>query len=929
MISRACPPMGKMSIPPGASFPLTLRFDTRAWPLGPYRGTLRLAGQAKSAKDVLTRDFSLGVISSTALDKARPGEFLYGLDSANTDIYPVHGPGSMAFYRLMGVDILRSLYEKGMHENIDDVGKVLATLSAENLQGMLWCPPPVDHDLSQRERAMKDKTAFLEEVTRRYGGKGPGKLHFFELGNEPDMTFFYPSPMSDYAQAYDEMYDAIKRGAKDAHLAPDDTVVMNGGLAFAGMEGNQRATEFIKIVDPQRLDSIAYHGHGPGIQAERSAYERVHAIAAAVGKTGHPFIETESGYNGIDRRGFDEQARTVIEKMVYAQSQKEPFLMFFRLYMEGDSPTDKGYGLTSNLTEPKPVLLAYRSLVERLRHQAFQRTLDLSGKGGLAGLDGFLFAEKDASGGATGRKTLVLFAEEPVQQEIRLQLDADSTKVADVKLYDRYGNAVAVPEQKGSRVVVLVGVDPVYLTWQSSGDASKVESLPPMLSVAGQEPLLTGATNKVTVNVRNDGTQSVEATVTLKASCRLPTQASPPERRVEVPPGKTVPAVFDVRVAPANQPLRLPKWWKVFTDVRMDGAALEKIAAMPDDLPGAEGKSVGQFVWTDDHRLDFAQVAGGYAEKRPALAFTYLDVAKAQQLSCAANADWWMAWYVNGTKVYDTLDVGNVHGSMADHTFNLPLRKGRNLIAVLVLSGSGGWKLDFGGPKELEMAVTAGQDPDHLTVIGKREGARDEQIVVPFPLQESIPSLSSADPSDELSEWETLEPLTVLDGSSVNNLWVKEPDQSRWYKGKKDLSARLWLRQSGTTLQFYASVTDDVLVEAASPAALAQGDSLHLVVADDSGRVILDVLGGLVGGRPVLSPSLPGVIFHAVRVEAPGTASHTDYRLEIPRSLLGSQARRWNVSLLDNDANVLKQTLDWGDVGRPEKGFRLVPSGVK
>ena len=38
-------------------------------------------------------------------------------------------------------------------------------------------------------------------------------------------------------------------------------------------------------------------------------------------------------------------------------------------------------------------------------------------------------------------------------------------------------------------------------------------------------------------------------------------------------------------------------------------------------------------------------------------------------------------------------------GGLADHLFNLPLKKGRNVLSALVLSGSGGWRLEFGGPK--------------------------------------------------------------------------------------------------------------------------------------------------------------------------------------------------------------------------------------
>ncbi len=33
--------------------------------------------------------------------------------------------------------------------------------------------------------------------------------------------------------------------------------------------------------------------------------------------------------------------------------------------------------MTDNLVEPHPSIMAYRNMVERLRHEQFQRTLDL------------------------------------------------------------------------------------------------------------------------------------------------------------------------------------------------------------------------------------------------------------------------------------------------------------------------------------------------------------------------------------------------------------------------------------------------------------------------------------------------------------------------------------------------------------------------
>lgn len=61
-------------------------------------------------------------------------------------------------------------------------------------------------------------------------------------------------------------------------------------------------------------------------------------------------------------------------------------------------------------------------------------------------------------------------------------------------------------------------------------------------------------------------------------------------------------------------------------------------------------------------------------------------------------ADWYFACYINGKLVYNTLKQGNLSQNYVpeDHIFNVPVRRGRNLIAVKVLAGSKGWRFVCG-----------------------------------------------------------------------------------------------------------------------------------------------------------------------------------------------------------------------------------------
>src|SRR5690606_33026198 len=124
-------------------------------------------------------------------------------------------------------------YNTDMRENVEDLGRALSLLAAEEVRTMVMIDPPKDTDAAKRAAQLKTKLVFIEEAARRFAGDGPGKLRYFEMGNEPDLPHFYPAEIPTYIESYHAMYDAVKRGASAAGLSDTDTVVMNGGLSFA------------------------------------------------------------------------------------------------------------------------------------------------------------------------------------------------------------------------------------------------------------------------------------------------------------------------------------------------------------------------------------------------------------------------------------------------------------------------------------------------------------------------------------------------------------------------------------------------------------------------------------------------------------------------------------------------------------------------
>jgi len=97
---------------------------------------------------------------------------------------------------------------------------------------------------------------------------------------------------------------------------------------------------------------------------------------------------------------------------------------------------------------------------------------------------------------------------------------------------------------------------------------------------------------------------------------------------------------------------------------------------------------IGKFLYPTDTSYDPSRCGDGlYLMKE-------ITCDEPVELVVGAGSDWWMEWFVNGEPVFDTLQTGNVahEFSCVDNPFHMKLNKGKNLICVLVKSGSGGWK---------------------------------------------------------------------------------------------------------------------------------------------------------------------------------------------------------------------------------------------
>ena len=99
-----------------------------------------------------------------------------------------------------------------------------------------------------------------------------------------------------------------------------------------------------------------------------------------------------------------------------------------------------------------------------------------------------------------------------------------------------------------------------------------------------------------------------------------------------------------------------------------------------------------------DDRIDLSKMFPSLKTDKRIVLYQQFDAPAAGSMTLGMAADWWMECFVNGNDVYNTLKTGNMSQDFIpqDHIFNVPVRRGGNLIAVRIRPGSGGCKFACG-----------------------------------------------------------------------------------------------------------------------------------------------------------------------------------------------------------------------------------------
>lgn len=172
---------------------------------------------------------------------------------------------------------------------------------------------------------------------------------------------------------------------------------------------------------------------------------------------------------------------------------------------------------------------------------------------------------------------------------------------------------------------------------------------------------------------------------------------------------------------PIQGSLSLPELWRIFSGVPLDADApsASTLASMPQELTVGGETLQSRWVRAKAGHFDFGDIWGAPSTDKAAYVFLELESPREQEVTLGFGADWFLRAWMNGEEVVDATRTGNgaSNPSISNHTREVSLREGKNVLAVFFRSGSGGSLLAMGGPDALRELSREAWEP--ITFVGE------------------------------------------------------------------------------------------------------------------------------------------------------------------------------------------------------------------
>ena len=140
-------------------------------------------------------------------------------------------------------------------------------------------------------------------------------------------------------------------------------------------------------------------------------------------------------------------------------------------------------------------------------------------------------------------------------------------------------------------------------------------------------------------------------------------------------------------------PLKLQNQWKMFIGQGIDDKFVP-YADYTDSITMPDGNTVAaqDLIMPENGKFDLNIICGERAPAgTPAVLVNLIQSDDGRPMQIGVGVDWWFTAYLNGEQLYSTLESGgnqNAVPEKTDHVFNLPIKKGRNILTLLTLAGS-------------------------------------------------------------------------------------------------------------------------------------------------------------------------------------------------------------------------------------------------
>ncbi len=343
-------------------------------------------------------------------------------------------------------------------------------------------------DWSRRQPDLKAYAKYSRDAAARY----KGKIRFWEVWNEPDLSGFFNGTSDQYLQMLKAAYKAVKKGNPQA-------LVLTGGFAsMLDHPGRSEANFQENTISKGKgfYDIHAYHQHGSFSLYQQAVSGKFLPMRQKHGVT-VPWYANETAIASMD--GAERmQAETLYKKILYAWSRGAIAYNWYDLRNDGFDPKEHehNYGILTNDFYPKAGYPAYNALALYFSGMKFNRQLNLG-----ENLWAFVF-KRDS------RIIIPAWNEETASSGKHIVIKTDAQKAEKL---DIMGNLTPLPLTDGMTVLEVTPV-PAALYLTGAGYAKPAGGL---LDITNSQIAVPGKKLSCPVEVRNPFNQEKSFQISL------------------------------------------------------------------------------------------------------------------------------------------------------------------------------------------------------------------------------------------------------------------------------------------------------------------------------------------------------------------------------------------------------------------------------